>query len=293
MNLLSDIELFVEVAKAGSYRKAASKISVPNSTLSRRIAELEKKVGLPLFKRTTRLVELTEAGRMYFNRCNNLVEDARAALDELTHLAERPTGRLRVTAPVEFSITWLCPIIVEFLADYPEIELDLELTPEVRNLLVDKNDIAIRMGIPKEQDLFVRKIATKETGLFASPDYVCQRENPKAPEDLARHKCVVFRKNEFTLTNKTTAASVIVPVQAHVRVNNVMMLKNLSISGLGISLIARELARADVEAGKLTEVLWDWQGPPVNVYAVTTARVLPAKSRIFLEYLIEKINLIF
>ena len=290
MRQISDIEIFVEVANAASFRKAAAKLRIPISTLSRRIAALESAVGLPLFIRTPRLVELTEAGRLYLSRCNNFVEDIRAALNELTNLAERPAGQLRITAPIEFSQIWLRPIIVKFLSEYPEIEIDLDLTPEKRNLHTEKYDFSIRIGLPKEQDLFVRKVTTKTTGLFASPDYLDKFPEPVLPEDLKKHKCIVFRRAEYNLTNKNTGDSICIPVQGPIRVNNVTMLKTLSINSLGISLVAHELDKPDVESGRLVQVLNAWSGPNINVYSVTNTRILPAKARVFLDYLIKNIN---
>lgn len=145
---LDDMALFVEVVKARSFRGAAEVLGMPNSTVSRRIGMLEKALGLRLLHRTTRRIELTEAGQVYFERSKRIVEEARLAHLELGEMLAQPTGVLRASLPVDFAVTYLAPLIAEFSQLYPGISFDIDLTPRRIDLVSERFDIAIRMGEP-------------------------------------------------------------------------------------------------------------------------------------------------
>ena len=137
MEAFRNMHLFVEVARAGGFRAAAERLGMQNSTLSRRIAELERNVGLRLLNRTTRRVDLTEAGRLYFERCCRIIEDARLAQEELSGVLTQPTGLIRASVPVDFTLVYLSHILVDFLKQYPGISLDLDVTPRQSNLVTE------------------------------------------------------------------------------------------------------------------------------------------------------------
>ena len=143
---LSDMALFVEVAKAMSFRGAAAAIGVPNSTLSRRISALENAIGLRLLHRTTRRIELTEAGRIYFERCKRIVDEARLAHEQLGDMLAQPSGVLRASLPVGFATVFLAPLVAEFAGRYPAITFEFDLSPRRADLVAEPVDVAIRMG---------------------------------------------------------------------------------------------------------------------------------------------------
>jgi len=148
VELLSYMRLFVEVARAKSFRRAADALDMPNSTLSRYIAELEKTMGLRLLHRSTRKVELTEAGEVYFKRCQSVVEEARIAHESLLDMVERPTGTLRVSMPADLATDHLAPIIADFAKMYPLIAFEFDLSPRQVDLQTEPFDLAIRIGPP-------------------------------------------------------------------------------------------------------------------------------------------------
>src|SRR5471030_1402321 len=148
MDILNYMRLFVEVAKVRSFRRAADVLGISNSTLSRNIAELEKTIGLRLLHRSTRRVELTEAGEVYFARCQSIVEEAQMAHEALLDVAERPSGTLRVSMPVDLATGYLTPMLAAFAHAYPQIDFEFDVTPRRVDLQSEPFDLAIRMGPP-------------------------------------------------------------------------------------------------------------------------------------------------
>jgi DNA-binding transcriptional LysR family regulator len=174
MELLNDMALFVEVVKAKGFRSAAETLGMPNSTLSRRISALEKAIGLRLLHRTTRRIELTEAGQLYFERCKRIVDEARLAHEQLGGLLAEPTGVLRASFPVDFAVTYLAPLIVEFSTRYPKLTFDFELTSRRVDLVSEPFDVAIRLGESEDSQLIARRLATLGNYLYASPGYLAR-----------------------------------------------------------------------------------------------------------------------
>ncbi|GAB3374485.1 hypothetical protein GCM10027431_27080 [Lysobacter rhizosphaerae] len=169
MELLNDMALFVEVVKARGFRAAADALGIPNSTLSRRINALEKAIGLRLLHRTTRKIELTEAGQIYFERSKRIVDEARLAHEQLGEMLAQPSGVLRASLPVDFAVTYLAPLIAEFAALYPGITFDFDLTPRRVDLVSEPFDVAIRMGESEDSQLIARVLASLTPNLYASP----------------------------------------------------------------------------------------------------------------------------
>ena len=151
MEFLNDMALFVEVCKVMSFRKAADNLNMPSSTLSRRISHLEKEIGLRLLHRTTRKVELTEAGQVYFERCKRIVSEALLAHEQLGEMLSKPSGLLRISLPVDFGAMILAPLLTEFAELYPGINFEIDLTSKLVDLVAQNIDVAIRMGIHQVQ----------------------------------------------------------------------------------------------------------------------------------------------
>ncbi|WP_175804470.1 LysR family transcriptional regulator [Burkholderia ambifaria] len=284
MELLNDMALFVEVVKARGFRSAAQTLGMPNSTLSRRISALEKAIGLRLLHRTTRRIELTEAGQLYFERCKRIVDEARLAHEQLGGLLAEPAGVLRASFPVDFAVTYLAPLIVEFANRYPKLTFDFELTSRRVDLVSEPFDVAIRIGPSEDSQLVARRLATLRNYLYASPGYLARAGEPREPEDLARHACLGLQKSgSWTLHDGTR--SVAVAVSGRFAVNSVGMLRRLATLDAGIIVLSEEILADDVAAGRLRRVMPEWEGEPIPVYAMTETRLLPAKTQHFIEFL--------
>lgn len=290
MERLRNMHIFVEVAKACSFGRASAVLGIPNSTVSRRVAELEREIGLRLFNRTTRKVVLTEAGQDYFERCRRIVDEARLAHEELAERLANPSGLIRVSLPVDFGVVFLSSRLAEFSRAYPEIRFDLDLTSRRADLFADPVDVVICTGTPPDSGLIARPIATLPSGLFASPDYLAARGRPVSPHDLAAHDCLRVDDRPWSLSAPTRQEAVEIAVTGRFTANNIGMLRQLAINGMGIAWMARELARPDVSAQRLESVLAGWSPEPVRIYALTATRLLPAKIRVFLDFLAKNLG---
>lgn len=286
MELLNDMALFVEVVKARGFRHAAEAVGMPNSTVSRRISALEKAIGLRLLHRTTRKIELTEAGQIYFERCKRIVDEARLAHEQLGEMLAQPSGMLRASLPVDFANIYLAPFIAEFARRYPGITFDFDLTPRRVDLVSEPFDVAIRMGKPPDSNLIARPLANLPCYLYASPRYLEQSGEPRHPSDLPRHECLVFPKaNTWTLHNADE--SVEVAVGGRFQLNSVGLIRRLASLDLGIAVLPEQIVAEDVALVRLRRILPDWEGSPTPVYAITETRLLPAKTQRFIEFLRE------
>lgn len=286
--VLRDIALFVEVARTKSIKRAAQALGMPDSTLSRRITLLEKS----LLHRTTRRIDLTEAGQVYYAQCKQIVEAAERAQHQLRDMAGTPQGRLRLSLPVDFSTLFLAPLIAEFAGVYPKITFDLNLSERWVDLTQEGVDLSIRLGLQPDSDLTARHLGDIRYELYASPEYLQLNGSPGHPADLARHSCIrmVCPHWDEIWTLMKEQQSVQVSVAERIAVNNIALVRRFATLGVGIAPLDAPLAREDVEAGRLVRVLPQWHFHPVPVFALTPTKLLPAKTRTFIEFLAERMK---
>ncbi len=290
MEILGYMQEFVEVAKRKNFRAAALVLDMPISTISRHITDLEKAVGLRLFHRSTRRVELTDAGEVYFMRCQSIVAEALIAHEALRDVAERPTGTLRVSMPADLAIGHLGPILRDFAKTYPLIDFDLDLTPRRIDLQTEAFDLAIRIGPAPTapSTLIARPIVALPRYLYASPDYLKNAPPLKRVTDLAHHVfCTVpssSQQGDVKILYRGDESAEI-KVLTRFAVNSVGMARVLAALGMGIAVMHTELARDEVVSGRLRRVLPDWSMAPLMVHVVTATRLLPARARLFIEFL--------
>jgi DNA-binding transcriptional LysR family regulator len=290
MELLNDMAVFVEVVKARSFRRAADTIGMPNSTLSRRISGLEKAIGLRLLHRTTRRIELTEAGQLYFERCKRIVDEARLAHEQLGEMLAQPSGVLRASLPVDFANIYLAPLIAEFARRYPGISFEFDITPRRVDLVTEPFDVAIRIGESPDSNLIARQLARLPRYFYASPRYLELFGEPNQPVDLAQHESLLLRAQGDTWTLHHGDETVEVAVGGRFRLNSIGMIRRLATLDQGIAMLAEEIVAEDLAEGRLRRVLPQWQGAPVPVYAITETRLLPAKTQRFIEFLRESLG---
>lgn len=284
MELLNDMALFVGVAQLRSFRRAADATGVPSSTLSRRISALEKAIGLRLLHRTTRRVELTEAGQIYYERCRRIVDEARIAHEQLGELLAQPSGVLRASLPVDFATIYMAPLLPKFALQYPGMEFDFDLTPRRVDLISEPFDVAIRMGELNDSNLIARLLAKLPVHVYASPNYLQRAGAPQHPAELATHACLGFPKTAVWQLH-SDSETLDVTAASKVRANSVGMLRRMASLGMGIALLPEEIAADDVAAGRLVRLLSQWRAKSIPVYALTETRLLPAKTQRFIEFL--------
>ncbi len=291
MDLLRDMVLFVEVARAGSFTKAAQRLGVPTSTLSRRIQALEKGLNLKLMLRTTRSVELTEAGTVYLKRCADIVDAAKIAHENIRDLANVPRGHLRVSLTGDFGPIFIAPHLAIFRASYPEITFDLDMTPHRVDLATEPFDLALRIGTLEDSSLIARRLALLKVALYAAPSYITTRGVPKRPEDLESHDAIPTRRGvsgaHWTLSNGKEVRRI--ALKCPFVANSLGMIRMLVISGAGIGMLDEAMVAQDVKQGRLVRVLPHWSLDRIPINAVTASRLMPAKTRVFVEFLAKRL----
>lgn len=287
LSALHDMTLFVEVARARNFSVAGRSLGVPVATLSRRIAAMEREFGVRLFDRTTRRVELTEAGARYFERCAHLADEARLAQASLRDTARKPGGHLRVSMPVDLGVYVVGPLLPEFARQFPAITFDLDLSSRNADLVGDHVDIAIRLGDMKGDPLVARRLGLVERAPFASPVYLDLRGAPAQPADLAAHDCLLVRPSRRAASWRLERGDEVVDVavSGRVTVNNQGLMRLLAERGLGIGLLTPDLAREALASGRLVRVLPGWTMAPMPIHAVTSSRLLTAGAKAFIEFL--------
>ncbi len=292
MDELRDLALFVAVARSRSFSRAAAVVGVPTSTLSRRIAALEASLGLKLLARTTRIVELTEAGVIYLARCEAIVEAAREAHQHVRGLLDEPRGVLRLSVEAEIGPRLVAPVLAAYLERFPGMRLDLDLSPRRVDLVAEGFDLAIRLGVLPDSTLTVRRLAGLSASLFAAPAYLERHGVPEHPAALAGHRRIHLLhkgdRGEWRLSDG--AEHVEVAATDALCANNMTMIRHLARLGVGIAVVDALMARDDVDAGVLVPVLPGWTLAPVAISVVLPDRILPTKTRVFVDMLTAAIS---
>jgi DNA-binding transcriptional LysR family regulator len=285
----NDLLLFARIAEAGSFTRAAERVGLPKSTLSRRISTLEEQLGERLLTRTTRKLMLTETGNSLLEHARGVVEQTEAAAALVAHRQAEPTGHLRVSMPGDIA-NGLDRMLADFILRYPAVRLEIDLSPRRVDLIGEGFDVAIRMGdLPDDATLAARRLATFSVGLYASPAYVKRRGRPKQPDDLLEHDalCILARNGgpaPWRLTRgKEVWEKSLAPTAM---VNSPELLLGLARQGAGITLVSDHFASSQLGDGSLQRILPDWSLPEVDGWAVFPGRrLMPAKTRVFLDAL--------
>lgn len=286
MYYLNEMALFVEVVKAKSFTRAAENLSMPKSTLSNKISELEQHLGIKLLNRTTRKIELTESGAFYYQNALRLVEEIRFTHQQLQNMRSKPQGKLRISSPMDFTYEFITPELPEFCAEYPDIHFEFDITPRRVDLISEPFDLAIRTGELPDSNLISQLLIKIPRYLYAAPSYLSQYGEPNSPAELAQHRCIrLTQSSQHGWLLKNQQQEIIFPVDDQMVMNNMGMSLRLAKLGMGIILAPEGLARQTVLDGKLKRILPQWQSSPVPVYILTTSRLISAKTQCFIDFL--------
>jgi DNA-binding transcriptional LysR family regulator len=288
MTDLNEIAVFVSVAQLSSFTGAARALSMPVSTVSRRIADLEQQLGVTLIQRTTRKLTLTAQGRDYFDQCSEPLAHLYDAERVLTHSQRQPEGILRISVPVILGDPVFLGFLSDFLRNHPRIRLDLFITNQMLDLVAESIDVALRIGELKSSSIVARKLGTTVRYVVAAPAYLAGRARPREPAELAEHACVLLNavnnEAEWELVNDRHRARVRVIGAAASR--DFQSLSFFVGRGHGIGLMPSTYCDSQIENGTLVRLLPKWSSPPVSVHAVyPTRKFLPEKMRVFLQAL--------
>lgn len=291
MDRLASIEAFVKVAELRSFSQAATKLNTSKSVISRHVTALETQLGVRLFHRTTRALTLTEAGRGYFERVAQILIDLEAADQSVSDLQVTPRGRLKVSAPMSFGFLHLAPALPDFLAQYPELNIDVEMSDRFVDLVEDGFDLAVRIGTLSDSSLVAKKLAPIRRVICASPHYLKTNGVPVSPVDLKDHQCLCNsnmpgREWRFIMPD---SKPVLVPVGGRMTINNGDALRIAALNHLGLIDLPTFIVGEDLKKGSLVSVLDDYVPQILGLYAVYShARHLSPKVRAFIDFLVSR-----
>ena len=292
--LLYYMALFVATVRAGGFSRAAENVGMAKSTLSTRISALESSLGLRLLNRTTRKIELTEAGQIYFDQACAILDEAENLRLRLHNLRQQPAGTITLTTTDDFGKIFLANVIDEFCAEYPQIRLDIHLSQTMDDLISQRFDLAIRMGRMPDSNLIAQQIGTTHLRLYATPEYIEKIGNPNTPNQLPNSDYILFKSDfvsEIVLNNNEK--SVVIPVSGILNSNSPGMNAQLAMAGNGIALLPDLVAYPLLQQGRLKAILPQYQSSEQPIYAVTTNRLLPEKTLLLINFLKEKLKMIY
>src|SRR4029453_13164211 len=283
------LTVFAKVVEQGSFARAADRLGVSTSAVSRHVAELEAHLGARLLNRTTRRLSLTESGRAFHERCIQLLADLEEAEETVTAATVVPRGTLRLTCSISFGVRHLAPAIADFQARHPQLRFDVELSDRAVDIVDEGIDLAIRIGALGSQSLIARKIGVSQLVCCAAPSYLARRAAPRHPRELTAHACLSYEyapeRNTWRFRDAHGAEHE-VRIAGPVHANNGQMLCALAVAGVGINLEPDFIGAPDVRAGRLVTLLPGYTPPAVNIYAVyPSRRHLSAKVRAFIDFL--------
>ncbi|MCW8826525.1 MAG: LysR family transcriptional regulator [Gammaproteobacteria bacterium] len=292
MDRFEEMRTFVRVVEAGSLSAAADRLDIAKSAVSRRLAELESRLGVQLLNRTTRRLNLTDSGSIFYQRCLRILADLEESEQYVSSEHTNLRGTIRIAAPLTFGVHHLSPLLNDFLKEHPELSLDLDLNDRNINLMDEGVDLGIRIGKLQDSTMMARKLASARMLLCASPEYLQQHGEPQSPEDLKEHFGLSYSNiSEGHLWQFTheDGKSYSVHVPFRMRANNGEVLHKAALDGLGIVATVSFICYRELEQGRLKQILSDYKTEEVGIYAIyPSQRHLPGRVRLLIDYLAER-----
>ncbi|MBX2848037.1 MAG: LysR family transcriptional regulator [Acidiferrobacterales bacterium] len=285
MSVFDGIIEFIAVAETQGFTAAGRRLGVSTSHVSRRVADLESRLNVSLVARTTRQVRLTDAGQVYYEHCNDLLNGIDQANEIVTAGQIELSGLLRVTAAGEFAESFVVPVLMEFISEHPKLDLEIDYNTRMVNFVEENFDFALRFGALTDSNLIARKLADHDYVAAASPAYLKQHGTPTSPEDLSSHSCIVttYKRWPFVCNGDTVEIN----VNGRLKANSVRTVLRACKSGMGICYMPRTSFADAFETGELKPVLeghWKNRGATWIVYA--NRKYLPARARLAIDYLV-------
>lgn len=275
---------FVAVAEAESFTAAASRLGISIAQVSRQIGALEARLGVKLFYRTTRKVTITDTGQIYYNHCRQVLDGLTEAERAVTDLHQTPRGRLNLTAPVTYGESRIAPLINDFVALYPELEVTLTLTNQMVDLVAENYDLAIRLGRLEDSTMMAKRLASRTHYVCASPKYLDAYGTPGALSDLDRHNCLQGTLNTWRFQENGQHRHI--RVKGNLNCNSGWALVDAALKGLGIIQLPDYYVQVDLDAGRLVPILDEFRAPDDGIWAIYPHnRHLSPKVRLLLDHL--------
>jgi DNA-binding transcriptional LysR family regulator len=286
---LEDLRSFVEVVESGGLNRAAARLGVSKSILSRRITRLEADLGTRLLSRSTRGISPTEAGLEFKARCDRILADLEEARDAVTQQGQCVRGRLRLSAPMALGVRHLAPVLTNLACLHPALELDVSYTDRVVDLIGERYDAAIRIGALRDSSLVARRIAPVHAVVVASPDYLSRHGRPGTPQDLTAHECLIYtgtRLPEWHFQSGKRRTSI--RPQGRLRSDSGEAILQWAIAGLGIADAPSFLVSDAIESGALEPLLLEYPRPEYGIHVVRPPGAhVPGRVRVLIDTLVD------
>ena len=289
---LNAYAVYAKVVELGGFTAAAEALGLSKSMVSRQVSTLEDALGVRLLNRTTRRINLTEAGAVVFERAQRIVMEAQEAAEEATCVEGAVRGQLRINAPMSFGISQLGPVMPEFMARYPELNVDLVLNDRRIDLIEEGFDVSLRISALTDSSLIARQLAPVERYIVGAPSYFEKHGVPKRPADLAKHDFMLYtllsRPNQLEMENAKGEKEQ-VELKGRFLCNNADAMVEMMLKGMGLVFSPDVLCHEHLKSGKLVRVLEDWTVPALTLHVLYPhSRHLAAKVRAFVDFSVEK-----
>ncbi|WP_352259856.1 LysR family transcriptional regulator [Psychrobacter sp. TB55-MNA-CIBAN-0194] len=291
MGQLEDMVMFVRIVEAGSITKAAEQLNIAKSAVSRRLKELETRLGSQLISRTTRQSNLTQAGEQYYYRVTNILNEVDALNEASSGAPTRIEGTLKMTSPLSFGLLHLKDIIDEYANQHPNLNFELDFSDRHTDLVEEGFELAIRIGEMQDSSYQAKRISLIRHTLCASPEYLDKMGTPKTVEDLADHEFLQYslsKSNTIALTDEQGKKHQ-VDVNSKIKINNGDFLHDMAVKGHGITFLPTFITYQTVANGDLVPILQQYQLPMLTAYAVYPKnRFLSQRCRYFIDFIAER-----
>ncbi|MFB1118044.1 LysR family transcriptional regulator [Dickeya dadantii] len=290
LNRFDGVQLFVEVVDAGGFAKAGERLALTRSAVGKAIARLEERLGVQLFQRTTRTQSLTEDGQQYYERCIRAIDELRAGEALLESGRREVAGKLRVSLPVLFGRYCVAPILRNYARQHPRLELELNFSDRYVDLIADGFDLALRNGtLGNESSLRARRLVSQRKVLCAAPAYLAAKNEPRSLEDLSEHDLLAYWRKDHGMPWRlpdSTGELVDIQVTSRMRFNDLEVVADAAVEGMGIAWLPHWLVRERIQRGELVEIWGDRPGAVMECYAVwPAAHHLPLRCRLAIDVL--------
>ncbi|PVE21740.1 LysR family transcriptional regulator [Microvirga sp. KLBC 81] len=287
---LEDLRSFVEVVENGGFNRAAARLGISKSIISRRIARLEADLGTRLLTRTTRGISPTEAGIEFKQRSERILAELEEAREIAVQQGDSVRGRLRLSAPLSFGVRHVVPVLADLAKRHPELEFDVSYSDRVVDVVGERLDAAIRIGSLKDSSLVARRIAPVHAVLVASPGYLARHGRPSDPQDLSAHECLIYTgRLDSDWHFQSGKRRISVRPEGRMKSDSGEAILQWAIAGLGIAETPSFLVSDAIASGALEPLLLDYQTPEYGIYVVRPpGSYVPAKVRVLVDALVER-----